>query len=46
MMNHINQLEQKGMIFRDEKTSGSITLTYKGNMFLKQYTKLLNLVDS
>jgi predicted transcriptional regulator len=46
MTSHINQLEQKEMIYRDKQSTGSITLTDKGKMFLKQYKKLLNLVDS
>jgi len=46
MVNHINQLEQRGMIHRDNQSRGSITLTGKGKMYLKQYKKIVNLVDS
>lgn len=34
------------MIGRDIENNGSITLTQKGKMFIKQYKKLVNLIDS
>jgi predicted transcriptional regulator len=46
MINHIHQLEQKAMINRGKENKGSITLTHKGKMFLKQYKKLVNLIES
>ena len=39
-------MKQKGMIQRDKKNKGSITVTMKGKMFIKQYKKLVNLIDS
>jgi len=37
MMNHINQLEQKGMIhLHREDNNQSITITNKGKLFLKR----------
>ncbi len=39
LINHLMDLEQKGMIHRDVENKRSITLTNKGKMFLKQYTK-------
>ena len=46
LMNHLIDLEQKGMMHRDNKNRGSITITKKGKMFIKQYSKLVNLIDS
>jgi predicted transcriptional regulator len=47
MMNHVNQLEQKGMIHtRRENNSRSIMITGKGKMFLKRYKELINLIES
>ena len=47
MMNHINQLEQKGMIHTQiEKNNGSISITGKGKMFVERYNELLNLIES
>jgi predicted transcriptional regulator len=34
------------MIHKDMENNGPITLTNKGKIFLKQYTKLVNLIDS
>ena len=46
LINHLNELEQKRMINIDKENKVSITLTDKGKMFLKQYKKLVNLIDS
>ncbi|MFZ0513934.1 MAG: winged helix-turn-helix domain-containing protein [Candidatus Nitrosopolaris sp.] len=46
LMNHINQLEQKGMIYRHKQDNGAITITKKGNMFVTQYKELMNLIES
>jgi len=46
LINHLVDMEQKGMIGRDIENNGSITLTQKGKMFIKQYKKLVNLIDS
>jgi predicted transcriptional regulator len=40
LINHLIDLEQKGMIYRDMEN------TNKGKMFLKQYKKFVNLIDS
>ena len=46
MMNHINQLEQKGMIHTQmENNKGSISITGKGKLFVKRYDELLNLIE-
>ena len=42
MMNHFDELEGKGMIYRDR---GLITMTSKGREFTKQYTDLVNLIE-
>jgi hypothetical protein len=34
------------MIYRDKENKGSITLTHRVKMFLKQYKKLVNLIES
>jgi len=47
MVNHINQLEQKGMInTHRESNNGSITITSKGRLFVKRYNELINLIQS
>ena len=47
MMNHFNQLEQKGMIHTHrENNNGSISITGKGKLFVKRYNELLNLIES
>jgi len=47
MMNHINQLEQKGMIhLHREDNNQSITITSKGKLFVKRYNELINLIES
>jgi hypothetical protein len=43
MMNHFNELEQKGMIHR---VSGLIAITAKGKQFVEQYDQLINLIES
>jgi len=42
MMNHFDELEGRGMIYRDR---GLITITSKGREFTKQYTDLVNLIE-
>jgi predicted transcriptional regulator len=42
MMNHFDELEGKGMIYRDR---GLISITCKGREFTKQYTDLVNLIE-
>ncbi len=46
LINQMIYMKQKGMIQRDKKNKGSITVTKKGKMFIKQYKKLVNLIDS
>ena len=47
MMNHINQLEQKGMIHTHrENNNRSISITGKGMLFVKRYNELINLIES
>ena len=43
MMNHFEELEQKGMIHR---VSGLIAITGKGRQFIEQYHQLMNLIES
>lgn len=43
MMNHFEELEQKGMIHR---VSGLIAITAKGKKFIEQYDQLMNLIES
>ena len=43
MMNHFDELEQKGMIHR---VSGLVAITAKGKKFVEQYDQLINLIDS
>jgi predicted transcriptional regulator len=42
MMNNFDELEGKGMIYRDR---GLISITSKGREFTKQYTDLVNLIE-
>jgi predicted transcriptional regulator len=42
MMNHFEELEGRGMIYRDR---GLITITSKGRKFTKQYNELVNLIE-
>jgi predicted transcriptional regulator len=44
MLNYVDELERKGMIHREN--GGLITITQKGNEFTKQYTQLMNLIES
>ena len=41
MMNHLMELEAKGMIHRS--TNGLVLITSKGREFIKQYSELINL---
>lgn len=43
MMNHFDELEEKGMIHR---VSGLIAITGKGKKFIEQYDQLINLIES
>ena len=43
MMNHFDELEQKGMIHR---VSGLVAITSKGRMFIEQYDQLISLIES
>jgi len=43
MMNHFDELEEKGMIHR---VSGLIAITAKGKMFIEQYDQLMSLIES
>jgi predicted transcriptional regulator len=42
MMNHFDELEQKGMIHR---VSGLVAITAKGKKFVEQYDQLINLIE-
>lgn len=43
MMNHLDELEEKGMIHR---ASGLVAMTSKGKMFIEQYDQLIRLIES
>ena len=43
MMNHFEELEEKGMIYR---VSGLVAITAKGKKFIEQYDQLINLIES
>jgi predicted transcriptional regulator len=43
MMNHFDELEEKGMIHR---VSGLVAITAKGKMFIEQYDQLMSLIES
>jgi predicted transcriptional regulator len=43
MMNHMSELEIKGMIYRDD--NGLISITTKGHKYVQQYSKLITLVE-
>jgi predicted transcriptional regulator len=45
MMNHFIELGHKYMVYRDNST-GLISLTSKGKKFVKQYSELINLIES
>lgn len=44
MMNHFNELEVKGMIYRYD--SGLTSVTSKGRTFIRQYGELISLIES
>jgi predicted transcriptional regulator len=44
MLNYIDELEKKGMIFRGG--GGLISITNKGREFTQQYSQLINLIES
>ena len=43
MMNHLGELEEKGMIHR---VSGLVAITAKGKKFVEQYDQLIGLIES
>lgn len=43
MMNHLGELEEKGMIHR---VSGLVAVTAKGKKFVEQYDQLIRLIES
>lgn len=43
MMNHLSELEEKGMIHR---VSGLVAITAKGKKFIEQYDQLVRLIES
>jgi len=43
MMNHFDELEEKGMIHR---VSGLIAITAKGRKFIEHYDQLISLIES
>jgi len=43
MMNHLEELEEKGMIHR---VSGLVAITAKGKKFIEQYDQLVRLIES
>jgi predicted transcriptional regulator len=44
MLNYVDELEKKGMIFRG--SDGLISITNKGREFIHQYDQLINLIES
>jgi len=46
MMNHLIELEGKGMIDRNNSSNGIVSITSKGRQFIKQYNELINLIES
>jgi predicted transcriptional regulator len=44
MLNYVDELEKKGMIFREG--DGLISVTNKGREFIHQYDQLINLIES
>ena len=44
MLNYVDELEKKGMIFRGGR--GLISITNKGREFTQQYSQLINLIES
>lgn len=43
MMNHLGELEEKGMVHR---VSGLVAITSKGRKFIEQYDDLTRLIES
>jgi predicted transcriptional regulator len=43
MMNHMDELEEKGMVHR---VSGLVAITAKGKKFIEQYDELISLIES
>ena len=43
MMNHLGELEEKGMVHR---VSGLVAITAKGKKFIEQYDDLTGLIES
>ena len=43
MMNHLGELEEKGMVHR---VSGLVAITAKGKKFIEQYDELTRLIES
>jgi predicted transcriptional regulator len=43
MINHLTELEEKGMIYRS--AVGFLLITNKGKEFIKQYEQLMNLIE-
>jgi predicted transcriptional regulator len=44
MLNYVDELEKKGMIFQGG--DGLISMTDKGRKFTQQYSQLINLIES
>ena len=44
MLNYVDELEKKDMIFRG--SGGLISITNKGKEFTQQYSQLINLIES
>ncbi|HYV51937.1 MAG: winged helix-turn-helix domain-containing protein [Candidatus Nitrosopolaris sp.] len=44
MLNYVDELEKRGMIFRD--SNGLISVTEKGREFTRHYSQLMNLIES
>jgi predicted transcriptional regulator len=44
MMNHLIELEQREMIYRN--SDGLVSITSKGRKFIRQYDELINLIES
>jgi predicted transcriptional regulator len=44
LMNHFTELEMKGMIYRYD--SGLISITSRGQKYIKQYSELITFIDN
>jgi predicted transcriptional regulator len=44
MLNYVDEMEKKGMIFRG--SGGLISITNKGREFTRHYSQLINLIES